>query len=141
MIVGAVLLSDYSIECISVATTRSIMQPVSHAVESTHKILQGDRDVEVDNERKDEMGQLMGAVSQMSEEFADRVEAMKKVVAENQEAAEKEQQAQQELRDKVSRILTVVQAAAKGDLTQEVTVKGEDAIGQMGEGLNNFFST
>jgi len=54
-------------------------------------------------------------------------------------AAEKEQQAQGELRQKVDSILHVVQAAARGDLTQDVPVKGEDAIGQMGEGLQGFF--
>jgi len=53
---------------------------------------------------------------------------------------EKEHQAQKELREKVNSILNVVQSAAKGDLTQDVTVRGEDAIGQMGEGLQGFFS-
>jgi methyl-accepting chemotaxis protein len=48
-------------------------------------------------------------------------------------------QAAEELRRKVDSILTVVAAAAKGDLTQEVTVRGSDAVGQMGEGLAKFF--
>jgi|GEM_PF-2376583 methyl-accepting chemotaxis protein len=54
--------------------------------------------------------------------------------------AEKESQAQHALREKVNSILSVVQAAAKGDLTQDVTVKGEDAIGQMGEALHGLFT-
>ncbi len=40
---------------------------------------------------------------------------------------------------KVDSILVVVSAASKGDLTQEVTVSGTDAIGQMGTGLSQLF--
>ena len=47
---------------------------------------------------------------------------------------------QQELRDKVDIMLSVVGQAMKGDLTVEIAVKGEDAIGQMGEGLQSFLT-
>lgn len=65
-----------------------------------------------------------------------------KVVAEQQvrEANERDQKAAEELRSKVDAILGVVNSAAEGDLTQEVTVTGEDAVGQMGAGLSRFFS-
>jgi len=56
------------------------------------------------------------------------------------ELAERERVAAEELRTKVDQILDVVNAAAAGDLTKEITVKGEDAIGQMGESLDKFFS-
>ena len=42
------------------------------------------------------------------------------------------------LRQKVDAMLVVVNAAALGDLTREVTVRGSDPIGQMGEGLHRF---
>ena len=51
-----------------------------------------------------------------------------------------ERDAADELRRKVDLILDVVSAAAAGDLTREITVTGDDAIGQMGEGLGAFFS-
>jgi methyl-accepting chemotaxis protein len=57
-----------------------------------------------------------------------------------QEAAERERQQSEELRAKVDSILSAVTAAGRGDLTSEVTVKGSDAIGQMGEGLARFLS-
>jgi methyl-accepting chemotaxis protein len=305
MIFGVVLVALFAVGGTSVTLTRSITQPVAEAVEATGKILRGDPDVDVNTERKDEMGRLMAAVKQMSEEFSGRVETMKKAESASKEAAEnnaavnrvleavtrastlnevaraaldtvkdalgwaygsywivdpkdnalkfsvesgsvseefrrvtmeasfregeglsgrawknrdlyfvedlgelkdcvrapvarragvksgmafpialdgqiagtmdffaletlypsdgrlealknvgrlvsgafsrigtaeKGQAAQKELREKVNRILSVVQSAAKGDLTQEVTVKGEDAIGQMGEGLAHFFT-
>ncbi|MEZ6235769.1 MAG: GAF domain-containing protein [Phycisphaerales bacterium] len=57
------------------------------------------------------------------------------------DAAERERQMAQELQEKVSAILEVVNAAAEGDLTREVSVNGSDAIGQMGEGLTRFLES
>jgi methyl-accepting chemotaxis protein len=45
-----------------------------------------------------------------------------------------------DLRTKVDSILEVVNAACQGDLTKSITVKGVDAIGQMGEGLQALFT-
>jgi methyl-accepting chemotaxis protein len=55
------------------------------------------------------------------------------------DSAAREKAQAEELRTKVNGILEVVSAAAAGDLTQEVTVSGTDAIGQLGEGLAKFF--
>ncbi|MDP3714543.1 MAG: methyl-accepting chemotaxis protein [Mycobacteriales bacterium] len=51
-----------------------------------------------------------------------------------------EKDAQAVLQAKVDSILAVVTAAAGGDLTQDVTVSGTDAIGQMGTALQTFFT-
>ncbi|QOV92462.1 GAF domain-containing protein [Humisphaera borealis] len=56
------------------------------------------------------------------------------------EAAEREKKQAEELRAKVDNILGVVTAAAQGDLTKTVTVSGADAIGQLGDGLRQFFA-
>lgn len=61
----------------------------------------------------------------------EKVENERKV----REASEREAEAAAELREKVDSMLEVVRAAAAGDLTREVSVQGEDAIGQMGDGL------
>ena len=50
-----------------------------------------------------------------------------------------QKQAAEELKQKVDSISRVVAAAAAGDLTHEVSVSGQDVIGQMGEGLARFF--
>ncbi len=44
------------------------------------------------------------------------------------------------LQDKVNNMLVSVQAASQGDLKQECSVKGEDAIGQMGEGITKLLN-
>lgn len=54
--------------------------------------------------------------------------------------AERERRQQDELRKKIDSILEVVKAAAAGDLTRDITVKGSDAVGQMGEGLGDFLA-
>jgi methyl-accepting chemotaxis protein len=56
------------------------------------------------------------------------------------ESGERERIQAEELRVKVESILEVVNAAARGDLTREMTVQGTDAVGQMGEGLAKFFA-
>jgi methyl-accepting chemotaxis protein len=64
----------------------------------------------------------------------------KLAAAEVAQGAEREKLAAQELKQKVDSILKVVAAAAEGDLTQEIQVRGSDAIGRMGEGLEKFFA-
>ena len=56
------------------------------------------------------------------------------------EASERERLHAEQLRKKVDSILEVVNAAAAGDLTQEVRVVGDDAIGQMSSGLRSLLS-
>ena len=56
------------------------------------------------------------------------------------QASEREREQAQQLRDDVDSMLEVVQAAGRGDLTHEVAVKGDGAIGQMGAGLASFLA-
>jgi methyl-accepting chemotaxis protein len=59
---------------------------------------------------------------------------------EREEAQVREREVAQILQEKVDSILHVVQASQEGDLTQDVEVSGGDAIGQLGEGLQVFFT-
>jgi methyl-accepting chemotaxis protein len=67
----------------------------------------------------------------------DRLAAERRV----QEAAERERRQAEELHGKVESILQVVNSAAHGDLTRDISVNGADAVGQMGDGLARFFGT
>jgi len=63
--------------------------------------------------------------------ITDKIEAARR----EQELQERDRQAQAELRSKVDQLLGVVNAAAEGDLTQPITVTGDDAVGELAEGL------
>ena len=51
-----------------------------------------------------------------------------------------ERRSAEELKTKVDEILMVVDAASTGDLTQHISVNGDDAIGRVGERLQYFFA-
>ncbi|MBL9163035.1 MAG: PAS domain S-box protein [Planctomycetaceae bacterium] len=51
------------------------------------------------------------------------------------EQEQREREAQAELRRKVNELLVVVNAAAEGDLTKPLTVDGNDAVGELANGL------
>lgn len=57
------------------------------------------------------------------------------------EAQQREREHAETLRKKVDAILSVVEAAAAGDMTRAIPVAGNDAIGQMGEGLGRLLAT
>jgi len=56
------------------------------------------------------------------------------------EARDREHREAADLRAKVDTILTSVHAAATGDLTREITVRGQDAVGRLGSELATFFA-
>lgn len=60
-----------------------------------------------------------------------------RIAAEEREkqTQERERQNQKDLREKVDQMLAVVNAAAAGDLTREITFHGEDAMGQLANGV------
>lgn len=68
-------------------------------------------------------------------DFLTSLEGMLQQALQIQEANERERVQANELKSNVDTMLGAVSAASSGDLTQVVTVKGEDSIGQMGEGL------
>jgi len=59
---------------------------------------------------------------------------------EAQVLSEREQKQTEELKHKVDNMLVVVDSAAQGDLTNAIDVKGDDAIGRMGVGLDTLLS-
>lgn len=64
-----------------------------------------------------------------------------KLEAESKRLQQENERNAAELKEKVDRLLINVQAAAGGDLTTRVVVRGDDAIGQLGEGLDRMISS
>jgi len=82
----------------------------------------------------DDEGHYVGAMATW--EFVTEKLALE---AEAREMQEREREAAALLQQKVDEMLVVVQASAEGDLTHDVMVDGDDAIGQMGLGLRGFY--
>ena len=95
-------------------------------------VSKGDLNQRLTRISSDETGRVSASVNSMIDAVRD---AQGKTVA----AAAETTEAAAILRGKVDTMLKVVNAAAQGDLTQEIHVRGNDAIGQLGEGLAAFF--
>jgi methyl-accepting chemotaxis protein len=107
---------------------KSVVSPVQQAVEVLEAVAAGDLQKTLDVHTGDEIGTMARALNTA-------IHAMRRTMSEVTAAGEREKQQAAELQAKVDALLAVVHAAAQGDLTKQVTVKGEDAIGRMGAGL------
>lgn len=86
------------------------------------------------------MSLMVRNLRQVAEKEAEAKKEIESLLSATKTQAEREKEEAKELQDKVDRLVTVINAATQGDLTQEITVLGSDAIGQMGEGLSKFFT-
>lgn len=93
------------------------------------------------------LGQMLDALTQheadkQQAELRERDDREREKLAQQEterrerEEREREKSVQEELSRKVNSLLAVVNTAAAGDLTKEVTITGEDAIGQLAGGLS-----
>jgi len=133
------------------ALPRSITGPLKKCVTAATAIAEGELDERVSISQKDEVGELAGAVNGMAD-------SLQKTLQDVKEAAEREQAAQAKKADedrrlaeqqrreaeesdrKVKHILEVAEKVAERDYSMEVDVAGEDALGQLGNGLKDFFA-
>ncbi len=81
----------------------------------------------------DHEGKRLGSMATW-EVITERLAAEKR----EKEMVERERRHSEELSQKVDSMLDVVRRAQAGDLTAQIEVSGEDAIGQMGAGLQSF---
>jgi methyl-accepting chemotaxis protein len=74
------------------------------------------------------------------DEFGHVAEMLNAAIESEERTTTRERNTAGELRDRVDQILAVVNAAAEGNLTTEVGLGGEDAIGQMATSLTEFLT-
>ncbi len=101
---------------------------VKHILEVANLVGQKNYSKQVDVTGEDALGQLGDGLRKF---FADKHETEQR----EEEMAEQERQTAEELRRKVDGLLGVVAAAAKGDLTKQVRVEGNEPVDELAAGI------
>ena len=104
---------------------QALMRPVSSLTLAVNQIAAGQQGARAQVVSNDELGQV-------TQEFNRMAQAI-------QDSLAKEQEASNQLKAKVDSLLAVVSKATSGDLTGRISVSGNDAIGQLGQGLATMF--
>jgi methyl-accepting chemotaxis protein WspA len=110
---------------ISFLLARALLGPLNKLTGAVGRIASGEQSARVDIVSKDELGQVSLEFNRMAQTIQD--------TQADREAATNL------LKAKVDSLLEVVSRAASGDLTGKVTIGGEGAIGQLGDGLARMF--
>ncbi len=104
---------------------RAILAPLSNLTAALTRLGGGDQAARINVISGDELGKVSTDFNMMAQQI--------------QDAAMREQEQTDQLRAKVDALLLTVSRAASGDMTGKITVTGDDAIGQLGEGLQRMF--
>ena len=110
---------------IATLLVRAVSRPLDSLMQAAGQIAGGVHGARAEVLARDELGQVALEFNRMAQSIED--------------SQAKELAATNELRAKVDTLLDVVSRGARGDLTGTVTIRGEDAIGRLGEGLSTMF--
>jgi methyl-accepting chemotaxis protein WspA len=110
---------------ISYTLGRAILNPLSNLTAALTRLGSGDRAARVAVSSNDELGKVSEDFNNMAQQIQDGIQ--------------REMAQTNDLRAKVDALLEVVSRAAVGDMTGKITVSGDDAIGQLGDGLQRMF--
>ncbi len=138
--VSALTLVVIAVGSVTLILGRMINQKVTKTIDVVQAIAGGDFTRKIDSTNQDEFGKLGQAINQMGDMLVQQRDQVIREASRIAENSERERQAAEILRGKVENILSVVNAASRGDLTQEITVQGDDAIGEMAAALDRFLT-
>jgi methyl-accepting chemotaxis protein len=119
---------------VSLIVSASLSRPLVKTVRVLESVAAGDLSQQLVVDSQDEVGRMAAALNKAIASMRQSAEELKRQVDLQHRLAN-------ELRAKAASMLAVVSEAAHGDLTQEVPVRGDDTMGQIGEGLENFFAS
>ena len=120
MSVGAVLCVVFA-AVIAGLLVRAMSRQLSGLLETARRLAAGERGARAAVLSSDEIGMATQELNRMAQSVEDGLA--------------REQAISDALRTKVDALLDVVTRAARGDLTGSVTVRGDDTIGRLGEGV------
>ena len=103
----------------------ALLAPLRSLNRTLGRIAAGDQSARAAIGSNDELGKVAVELNRMAQAI--------------QDSQAKEQAATADLRAKVDALLAVVSRAAAGDLSARVVITGDDAIGQLGQGLASMF--
>jgi methyl-accepting chemotaxis protein WspA len=118
---GGAVLSVLLAVLIGTLLVRAVSRPLASLTDAARKLGSGVQGARADVLSRDELGRVAVEFNRMAQSIED-----------NQA---RELAATNELRAKVDALLDVVSKAARGDMTGSIAIRGEDAIGRLGEGL------
>jgi methyl-accepting chemotaxis protein WspA len=106
---------------IAVLIARALLTPINSLTHAVNRIAAGEQGARAEVHAQDELGKVTVEFNRMAQAIQDSQQQALAVST--------------LLKAKVDSLLGVVSKAASGDLTGAITVGGEDAIGQLGDGL------
>ena len=125
------VLSAGGVACVALATlvawllVRALTAPLNHLTHAVGRIAAGEQSARAPVLSADELGKVSVEFNRMAQSI--------------QDSQAKELAATNLLKSKVDSLLGVVSKAASGDLTGKIEIAGDDAIGQLGHGLDRMF--
>ncbi len=152
---------------VGVALRAMLIKPLANLTVAAESVSQNKFDIDIDTSSRDEVGRLAKALEvfrqnalekirlQEQQEKASKIQ--REQAAENQRMGSKRREAEERLRQeqidvaareseqarelqlRADQLLQIVDAAASGDLSQRLSLKGDDIIGQIAAQLDTLF--
>ena len=126
---------------------RWLTQPLRHMASILEKVGKGDLSVMMHTRSQDEVGKMAMALNQVITGIRSTLQSEHidwNLIAEQrgkiEEAHQREHEQALELKHKVEDMLHVLEFAAKGDLTRQISIQGTDVVGQMADQLRLFLN-
>jgi methyl-accepting chemotaxis protein len=128
--------------------TRRITRPIEALSNKAAAIEEGNYDIDIESDRRDEVGDLYGSLSSMRDSLVSKVQESEEASRRAQSAKEEAETARTEaeqlnkhLQQKASEFSRVMESAADGDLTRRMDPDSESpAMSQIAESYNGMMS-
>jgi methyl-accepting chemotaxis protein len=115
---------------------RSLRRPLIQLVETASAIAGGDLSRRLQMHQRDEIGILADGFNTMADALEARITEAQEAKEEAQRSQRAEAEGRASLERSVAEYLAFVQRVADGDLSQTLAIDRNDALGQLGIGLN-----